>query len=162
MSKKDEREHPLLHPVRVVHPLGEHTLLNLLDQLRLLHIVCHWVGGHIKKQEVLLLCCQHTFFHLKLKSTQDPLFLKDVRVLPGSLQVSLSHSWAGTSASEGSKSHPIDIQSMSARTKVSIWSKKKQKSTWKLPELFLAGWSPWYALALHQGEHRHRGQSSSA
>ena len=71
MCKENKREHPLLHPVGVIYPFGEHALLNLLDQLCLLHVVCHWVGGHVKQQEVLFLGCQHTFLHLRLKlSTQ--------------------------------------------------------------------------------------------
>ena len=64
MCKEDEREHSLLHPVRVIHPLGQHALLDLLDQLGLLHIVSHRMSGHVKQQEVLFLCCQHTFLHL--------------------------------------------------------------------------------------------------
>ena len=64
MRKEDQGEHPLLHPVRVVHPLGQHALLHLLDQLRLLHVVRHRVGGHVEQQEVLLLCCQDTLLNL--------------------------------------------------------------------------------------------------
>ena len=92
MCKEDEREHPLLHPVRVVHPLGQHALLHLLDQLRLLHIVRHWMSGHVKQQEVLLLCCQHTFLHLNFKINTGPIVFGMWKVLPGSLQVSPSHS----------------------------------------------------------------------
>ena len=64
VCKEDQGEHPLLHPVRVVDPLGQHALLHLLDQLRLLHVVRHRVGGHVEQQEVLLLCCQHTLLNL--------------------------------------------------------------------------------------------------
>lgn len=117
MCKENKREHPLLHPVWVIHPLGEHTFLNFLDQLRLLHVVRHWVGGHVEQQEVLFLCGQHTLFHLRFNFDTDR---EEGKVLPGSWRVSPSHSSTDTSALEGSKSHPTDIQSKSAITKVDI------------------------------------------
>ena len=88
MCKENKREHPLLHSVRVVHPLGEHALLHLLDQLGLLHVVRHRVGGHVKQQEVLLLCRQHTLLHLRFKLNKR----ENGKVLPGSWRVSPSRS----------------------------------------------------------------------
>ena len=120
MRKEDKREHPLLHSVRVVHPLGQHALLHLLDQLCLLHVVRDRVGGHVKQQEVLLLCRQHSLLDLNFEMNTELIFRI---VIPGSLQASPSHSSAGTSASAGSKSHPTDIQSMSERKQVSIKGK---------------------------------------
>ena len=85
MCKENKREHPLLHSVRVVHPLGEHALLHLLDQLGLLHVVRHRVGGHVKQQEVLLLCRQHTLFHLRFKLNTGEKLEKYYQVLGKSL-----------------------------------------------------------------------------
>ena len=89
MCKENKREHPLLHPVGVIYPFGEHALLNLLDQLCLLHVVCHWVGGHVKQQEVLLLCRQHSLLDLNFEMNTELIFRI---VIPGSLQASPSHS----------------------------------------------------------------------
>ena len=39
----------------IVDPLGEHRVLDLLDELVLLEVVGHGVGGHVKEDKVLLL-----------------------------------------------------------------------------------------------------------
>ena len=55
VGQEDQGQHPLVHPVRVVDPLAQNGVLDLLDQLVLDGAVGHGVGRHVEEQEVLLL-----------------------------------------------------------------------------------------------------------
>ena len=157
MCKENKREHPLLHPVRVVHPLGEHALLHLLDQLGLLHVVRHRVGGHVKQQEVLLLCGQHTFFHLRFEFKTQGNWKSITRFL-ASLSLTFLSWYLSLS---GFQVSPDKYSIHVCKDKGQHLIQEERKGWHEIPELFPAGWSPWCAWALHQGEHLHRGQSFS-
>ena len=49
--------------MRVIHPLVQYGLLDLLDEALLDVVVGQRMCGHIEKEEVLLLSSEDAFFH---------------------------------------------------------------------------------------------------
>ena len=67
--------------MRVVHPFAEDSVLNFSDQFVFLDIVSDGVGGHVKQEEILLLCGQDSLLHQVLGEA-----LADVLELVAQLQ----------------------------------------------------------------------------
>ena len=56
MSKNDERQGALVHPVCLVYPAREDCVLDLFDEALLSCCVGEGVGGHVKEDKALFLC----------------------------------------------------------------------------------------------------------
>ena len=65
----EQRQHAFVHALWVVDPARQHGVLHALHELRLDGRVDERVGGHVKEEEVLLLCCTHALLDQVLRES---------------------------------------------------------------------------------------------